>query len=184
MREKLVAAAAPLFPDLSVVRTQCRLDEDETDLDSLLTLFVSAAVATAEHEMNRPILPQSWCRTFDDVGVALLSLRSDVVAVSSVVARDAAGVETPLPVHAWRLARGKDLILFDGWPAGAVEIDVSFSCGAWTVDTVPDAIKHWVLIRVATALRNAEEVIQGASAVAMLPRSHVDGLLDTWRRYA
>ncbi|MCD0494828.1 head-tail connector protein [Chromobacterium violaceum] len=100
-----------LFPDLSLVRLQCRIDQDLTEDDPLLRLYVAAAVSLAEQALGQSLATQ--------------------------------------------------------WPKD---------------EDVPEAIKQWVLLRVATAYAQREAVASG-QPLQQLPRTFVDGLLDPWRVY-
>ncbi|PRP71499.1 hypothetical protein BUE93_05735 [Chromobacterium amazonense] len=51
-----------------------------------------------------------------------------------------------------------------------------------TAADVPESIRQWVLLRVATAYAQREAVSSGQPLQAM-PRTFVDGLLDPWRVY-
>ncbi|WP_047258057.1 head-tail connector protein [Chromobacterium subtsugae] len=51
-----------------------------------------------------------------------------------------------------------------------------------TAADVPESVRHWVLLRVATAYAQREAVAAGQPLQAM-PRTFVDGLLDPWRVY-
>ena len=70
------------------------------------------------------------------------------------------------------------------WPVtlpqvGAVQINYTAGYGA-SASAVPDGIRHWMLMRVATLYVNREEVaILGRGKVDPLP--YVDGLLDPYR---
>jgi hypothetical protein len=70
------------------------------------------------------------------------------------------------------------------WPIplpqiGAVQINYTAGYGT-TAASVPEGIRHWMLMRISTLYENREEVaILGRGKVDPLP--FVDGLLDPYR---
>lgn len=74
--------------------------------------------------------------------------------------------------------------------ASTVTVDIDSSgFGAYTSDgvachdTVPKAIKQWILLRIASLYENRESVFTG-QAMQAAPRDFADGLLDRYRIYA
>lgn len=180
MLEKLITAQdAASIVTLAQIKAQCRIDIDITDDDALLTLYLLAAVEACQHELGRPILPQEWEREFDDPALQLC-LRQDVTAIAKVTAITATA-EIDLASDEWRLAKGYKVIAVAGWPYGTQAVRVRFTCGAWSdAANVPEPIKLWILLRVATAYATREALVEGAQ-LTQLPRTFVDGLLDPYR---
>lgn len=179
MDEILITPPPPLFDDLALIRQQCKIDDDLTEEDALLRVYLGAATALAELEIGRPILPQVWERTVYGAD-GVVRLRSDVIGVESVVALGQRGEEMPI-AEDWWLERGRRVICAK--PAGAAAVRVRYRCGAWrTPEQVPQGVQNWLLLRVATAYANREAVLtQGREQLAALPRGFVDGLLDPYR---
>ncbi|OQS41825.1 head-tail connector protein [Chromobacterium haemolyticum] len=176
MDEILITPPPPLFDGLSLVRQQCRIDDDLTEDDALLAIYLAAAVSLAEHALGRCILPQVWERTVWGAD-GVVPLRPDVLDVERVAALDRRGGEQPVEED-WWLERGRRLIC--ARPSGAVAVRVRFRCGAWREPgLVPEGVRQWVLLRVATAYALREALLEGQ--LQPLPRSFVDGLLDPWR---
>ncbi|OIO03165.1 MAG: hypothetical protein AUJ49_05020 [Desulfovibrionaceae bacterium CG1_02_65_16] len=118
-------------------------------------------------------------------------------AVSSIKYIDAEGVEQTMPTADYTVdadsllgrvypAYGKS------WPATRAvpnAVRIRYICG-WPMGeatsppvwTGPEAIKTWIKVRVATHYTMREALVQG-QAVAELPHSFIDGLLDPWRIY-
>lgn len=181
MRQTLITPqdAASLLT-LAQIKQQCRIDVDITEDDALLHLYLGAAVEACQHELGRPILPQVWERTFEDPALRLV-LHYDVLGVERVTAITRTA-EIDLPSEDWLLRRGNQLIGCQGWPHGTLDIVVKYRCGSWPdAASVPDQIKSWLLLRVATAYANREAVAEGK--LAELPRDFVAGLLDPWGVY-
>lgn len=58
-------------------------------------------------------------------------------------------------------------------------VTVTYYCGYSTPNLVPDAIKSWVKVRVASMYENREGIMVGSgNFLTELPHSYVDGLLD------
>lgn len=52
----------------------------------------------------------------------------------------------------------------------------------WTEETLPESLRGWGLIRIASLYDYREDLVTGTITSAM-PRHHADGLLDRWRVY-
>jgi uncharacterized phiE125 gp8 family phage protein len=55
-------------------------------------------------------------------------------------------------------------------------VTVTYTAGYGSASDVPQAIKHWIMMTVASMYENRESSAPGAAATQMLP--FVDGLLD------
>lgn len=182
MQEKLIAPqdAASLVP-LADIKAQCRIDADIADDDALLRLYQLAAVTACQHELGRPILPQTWQREFEDPALQLV-LHADVTAVGKVTAITVAGAEIDMAADEWRLSKGRKLVALGGWPYGTRMVRVRYTCGYWPDAAAVDAaVKSWILLRVATAYAAREAIAD--QRLVPLARTFVDGLLDPWRLY-
>lgn len=182
MQEKLITPQdAAALVTLAEIKAQCRIDTDLVDDDALLQVYLQAAVTACQHELGRPILPQTWRREFDDPALQL-SLHADVTAVARVTAVTTAGAEIDLAPDEWRLSKGYKLVAVGGWPHGTRRVRVQYTCGYWSDAASVDAgVRSWIRLRVATAYANREALAD--QRLAALPRTFVDGLLDPWRLY-
>jgi hypothetical protein len=77
-----------------------------------------------------------------------------------------------------------------GWPSTSSEpgsVRVTYKSGYGQGDeeeqqaAVPASIRHWMLLRIATAYVHRQELMQGTAQVADLPGRWVDSLLDRER---
>ncbi|WP_047244133.1 head-tail connector protein [Chromobacterium subtsugae] len=84
-----------LFPDLSLVRLQCRMDQDLTEDDPLLRLYVAAAVSLAEQALGQPLAVR-WPKV-EDVPEAILQWVLLRVA-TAYAQREAVAAGQPLQV--------------------------------------------------------------------------------------
>lgn len=176
-----------------VTRDECKLNSRVTLAaeDSLIDVWIAAAVQDAEHLMQRAIMVQQWQLTLDAfpcaAGNVIILQRPTVSAVNSVKFVDAAaGTLTTLDAADYWVATdtlrtrlapayGKS------WPSargqlGAVQ--VLFTCGWATAAEVPQLIKAWLWMRVGSYFENRAQWTMG-KAIDTNPA--IDGLLDRWR---
>lgn len=57
--------------------------------------------------------------------------------------------------------------------------DVTCVAG-WNDESLPDSLRSWALLRIATLFDYREDMVTGTTTSSM-PRHHADGLLDRWR---
>lgn len=173
---------------LAEAKLHCRVDTDFTADDALLTALIVAARALAETRCNRTIAKARWQLTLDRFPEAIRLPMPRVTQVLSVHYRDPDGVLCELDaadvtldnasqVANW-LYPAADASWPDTWcqPNGVV---VVYEAG-WSRADVPQEIKQWLLMAVATGYRNREAVVADRDARLELPRTYVDGLLDAW----
>jgi uncharacterized phiE125 gp8 family phage protein len=206
----LQTAAPSLEPvTLADMKNYLRVDSDLTADDALITLMISTARAYAESQTGRSFISQGWRLVLDSfpsygiTGVqwgvgyshprqAILLEKGPVINVASIVytAMDGSTVTITSPAApdyavdltgpVPRITPGFGKI----WPIplpqiGAVAINYTAGYGT-TAASVPEGIRQWLMLRVATMYENREEVaILGRGKVEALP--FVDGLLDPYR---
>ena len=171
----------------------CRVDADITADDTLIARLIKAARAQCEHLLDRTITTTQYERTLDafpDGGIRLAW--PHVTGIDSITYTDTAGDAQTLNSALYTLdARehpGWALPADDTtWPdtlATANAVRVLFTCG-WveTGAAVPEDVKSWILMRVATMYKFREQIASGVT-INELPRGHGDGLLDRWRVFA
>lgn len=187
MALKLITAPSnePVTDDES--KAACRIDG--TEFDALLPILISAARALAEQKTGRAFGVQTWALTREAFPAVIRLPNPPLVSVVKVEYYDADNVKqtmanTEYVVDAETIpatiipAKGK------AWPAtydrpGAVRIE--FQCGHAPADEELVQLKQWILLAVASWLKNPE-VVSGES-LSELPRTFVDGLLDYYRVY-
>lgn len=158
--------------------------------DTLLTRLISVARAEAEAITKRSLAPTTWEVVLDTWPRWEIRLpRGPVTAVSSVKYYDEDEVEQTLSASIYETDLDSLIPRVqprDGedWPDLAVMLNavrVRYTAG-WTTATVPAEIKQWILVRVASLYAQRESFLAGsnAPAVAPMPRSFVDALLDPY----
>lgn len=175
----LVTPMAEDVVSLDMLRSHCRIDGDMHEEDLLLGLYGRAAASLAEHELERPLLPQQW-RFECDLPAVRIRLHTDVLSVAELQVCDTAGVWSDLSPSQW-LLKGGCYLMLQG--VSGVAVRGLYRCGAWAeAKAIPSPISQWIMLRVATAYANREAVVlSGREQLAALPRSFIDGLLDPYR---
>jgi uncharacterized phiE125 gp8 family phage protein len=187
MTLKLITAPTAEPVTLAEAKLVCKVDG--TAEDAYITGLISAAREQAEQELGRSLATATWERVLDafpDSGIRLGW--PHVASIVSVKYIDTAGTLQTLPSTDYTL----DADFLPGWvlpsataPSWPATLDtanavrVQFQTG-WAEGAVPESIKSWIKMRVATAFKAREFVVLGQS-MAEMPRSHGDGLLDKWR---
>lgn len=191
---------------LADMRNYLRLDSDITQDDTLVSLLIATARRYAESWCTRSFITQQWRLVLDSfpgpaqTGVpwgrpygipahAILLERAPVQSVDSITYTAMDGTETVMPATDWVVDLSGPLARVTPrfgkiWPVplpqiGAVKVAYTAGYGA-TPDTVPEGIRQWIMLRVATIYENREEVaVLQRGSLAPLP--YVDGLLDPYR---
>lgn len=188
MALKLITAPSSEPVTDAEAKAQCRVDGTEFDL--ILPILVSAARALAEQKTGRAFGVQTWALTINAFPAEIRLPNPPLVSVVKIEYYDADNAKHELANTEYIVdpdaipaaiipAKGKS------WPAtydrpGAVRIE--FQCGHDAADPDLLQLKQWILLAVATWLKNPE-VVSGES-LSDLPRTFVDGLLDYYRVYA
>ena len=204
----LIQTTAPAIEPLTLTeaKNHLRVDADLRQDDALIAMLIGAARRYAEMYCARSFISQGWALVMDSFpgvgmmgvpwgnpyslpGNAVLLERGPVISVDAITytAMDgspqtlaateyAVDLSGPLPRITPRFGKI--------WPIalpqiGAVAVSYTAGYGS-TAASVPDGIRHWMLMRMTTLYRNREEVaILGRGKVDPLP--YVDGLLDPYR---
>jgi uncharacterized phiE125 gp8 family phage protein len=186
---------------LAEVKAWARID-DTTDAtanaaaDALLSSLITAAREEAEQIMGRSILGQTLELTLDRFprwGRCVELPRPPLVEVVSVSYFDAAGLDIVMDEAAYVLPNLSDAIPPSIYPAPGGfwpdafrrpdAVRIRYTAGWTSAAGVPENVKAWIKIRVATLWANRESLIAGNNTVGAveMPGRFVDGLLDRWR---
>lgn len=191
---------------LADAKVHLRIDADMTQEDALITMLIGAARRYAEAYCGRSFISQGWRLVLDSFpgpslmgipygesftlpGHAVLLERGPVISVDAVRYTAMDGSTQTMPSANWVADLSSPMprltpVFGQIWPVtlpqiGAVQIDYTAGFGASST-SVPEGIRHWILLRVATLYANREEVaILGRGKVDPLP--FVDSLLDPYR---
>lgn len=181
----------------SVSVEECRdfMRVQSTVDDFLIESLIKAAEGYAENYTKSAVCRQQWQVKFDgfdghDGDLVLprapLSTNSTDVTVS-YIEDTTAGNTTAISATALTVdydsKPGRVYPSYDNeWPSPRSEkncVTVTYWSGYATPALVPDGIKSWIKVRVASMYENREGIIVGSgNFLTELPHSYVDGLLD------
>lgn len=187
MSLKLISGPAVEPISLHEAKEHCRVEH--TDEDALLTSMIRAVRRLAEARTNRALVSQVWELALDSFPEAEVRLeKPTVLGITSVKYLDPDGVEQTLDPAEYVLdaATLPGLLLpVEVWPetyddANAVKIRFTAGYGA-TASDVPEDIKAWMLLQLATLYTHREAFTQGRATE--LPNRFTDALLDGEKVY-
>lgn len=162
-----------------------------TTTDPRFNMLIASACRAAETLTRRALITQTWDLFLDSFpGWELTVPKPMLQSIDSISYVDTNGVQqtldptlylvdtagepgriTPVYGRVWPWTR---------WQMNAVKI--RYTCGYGDANAVPQGIKDWMLVRIATLLENpAAIVVDQRIAIAELPNEFVDGLLDPYR---
>lgn len=189
----LVQTTAPTVEPISLadVKLHCRIIDSSED--TLLSLMIAAARRYAESYTNRSFITQKWRMVLDsfcdeNTGQVIQLERGTVQSVDSITYTAMDGTTQTAATSVWAAEIvGNPARVFprfgQTWPIplpqiGAVVVDYTAGYGPLASD-VPEGIRHWMLMRVATLYENREEVAMlMRGTIQALP--FVDSLLDPY----
>ncbi len=185
MALKLIQLTGSEPVTLFELKVAAKIDADLTGEDDYITALGKAARSSAEQYMNRIVVTQQFERSLDafpDGGIQLAW--PYVTTIDSVTYIDANGDSQTLSNTLYSLDNrelpGWVLPAEDtDWPATldtANAVRVLFTSG-WGEGSVPEDVKTFIKMRVATLYRNREQL--GGKA-ADLHRDYTIGMLDRW----
>jgi uncharacterized phiE125 gp8 family phage protein len=160
MSTRLIVPPVALAVSMDAARRSARVDVDAdgtSSLDDDIAREVRAYTADAEHMTGRAFINQTWRVTLDSFPDAIKLPKSPVVSVQYVKFYDADGVQQTLDPQDYQVDAESEPgyivpALGKAWPAAAARInaiEVQCICGYGpTDDSVPDAVKSYVLARV------------------------------------
>ena len=195
---ELITAPAEEPVSLAEARAHLRIDDDNTAFDARIQVMIAAARQTAEHEMGRKLIRQTWDFVIDafPCGSESIRLPADLVkphSIGHIKYLDTSGVVQTVDPNDYDLDRhnmpGYVLPAADAaWPSDVADsanaVSVRVLCGEWdAAANVPAAIKQWILLQVGTMYEHGKDQVVGVS-VASLPNRFTDRLLDPYRSFA
>lgn len=180
---------------LAQARSQCRVDSDNTAEDTMFsTVWIPAVTDACEQLLCRSIMLQTWRLTLDCFEDEIILPWPNVLAVSAVTYRDTAGVWQTLDSAYYEVDTVSSpgrlvLAASHSWPTlyeGINNVRIDYTAGyssgneAAQQGAVPNAVKQWLLLAVATAYAQRESIAAGMNFMD-LPGRFFDGFLDRER---
>ena len=159
--------------------------------DPLLLMLIAASRRAVETLTRRALITQTWDLYLDSFPGWELTLPKPMIqSVTSISYVDTNGVTQTLDPATYQV----DLVSEPGritpayglawpwtrWQMNAVK--VRYVCGYGAAVDVPQGIKAWMLMHLATLYENREAlIIDQRAALVEMPNEFVDGLLDPYR---
>lgn len=182
----LVLKTAPTVDPVTVDEAKAHLRIDTPDDDTLIGTLISAVRGLGESITKRAFMTQTWYLYLDEFPDAILVPLPPLASVTSIKYVDADGATQTLDATEYQIVKGDpgEIVPADGksWPSVRDQRDaitIEFVAGYASAAAVPEEIKAWIKIRVATLYENREAVVVGQT-VAEIPRDFIDGLLDQY----
>ena len=185
---------------LADVKTALRIDADMTDEDAFVSLLIGAARRYAESYTGRSFITQRWRSVLDEfpgntfgpnIGMTggICLERGPVISVDAINYTAMDGMQQQMDMSTIAVDFSSPLPRITPcfgriWPIplpqiGAVQVEYTAGYGPAPED-VPEGIRQWIIMRVATLYENREEVaILNRGSVGILP--FVDDLLNPYQ---
>ena len=166
-----------------------------TTADPTISALIRAVRQYAEQETGRYLITQTLDAYLDEFpryenqifnkDIRLPPLQS----VSEITYTDSTGVTQTLPTDEYRVDQYSEPARITpaygySWPTTLCQsnaVKIRFIAGYGLASSVPDGIKQWMLLRIATLYENRSEIVIGSGGMVQLPQSFIDGLLDPFR---
>ncbi len=167
---------APVAEPLHLEDAKKHLRIDDSDNDGYLFALIAAARRAVEARINGPLVAQTWEAVFDGFE-PVMPLQARLISVTSVTYIDTDGAEQTLAASEYDVDTtsliGRIYPAYDKqWPTDVRRhrqaVVVRFVCGYADADSVPDDIRHAMMMIVAQLYEHREEIITG-SIVASVP---------------
>lgn len=172
---------------LAEARAQCNIDHELHDF--LLAGFISAARQTAEHELQRSLVAQTFQLSLDGFPDGVIELpmgpipAESALSIVSVKYTDTADVEQTVDPADYELDPYSNiprLVPVNGWPTpkdAMNSVRVRYTSGHASPGTIPQPVRQWILLQAADLYENRQ-----ATATGTQP-TYVGRLLDPYRSY-
>lgn len=186
----------PTVEPVSVAEAKLQAVIGIADDDDLLEIMISAVREQGENLTSRSFAPQTLEIMLDEFPSWEIELpKGPVTSITSVKYIDEDGVEQTLVSGTDYVGDTDSLIakvqpIYQGeWPDTYQQpnaVRVRYEAG-WTASTVPDAIKQWMLVRVASLYAQRENHVVGSGVgikVGRMGHDFADALLDRYKVYS
>ena len=194
---------APTVKPVTVADVAAQVRADLTAESTLVDLYIAAVTAKAENFIKRALVNQTWELTLDHfpiVSCDLMGVRdpayipnkislplAPVQSITSIKYIDVDGVQQTLTGTEYTLTADDPNCVVPAygktWPSarlqpGSVTIRYVAGYGA-TSASVPESIRAWILMNVASLYENRESVTVGKGQLVEL-NTFADSLLDSY----
>lgn len=177
MKTIVTVAASGLIVPLDLVKLHLRLDTDNSDEDTLVEHLIQTATERCEHHLGVSLLTKTY-KTVCEFGDKIKLIPTLVDLISVIVTNDD-DTTTTLTNQDYLLNQSNLIPVIMLMVLVEQFISVTYTAGYGTAAQVPNSIKQWILVDIATLYENREAVMSGS--VSSIPYPFVDGLLDPYR---
>jgi len=187
---------APTIEPVSLTEAKAHLRVDDSDSDTLISLYISAARQDCEEWTARAFVTQTWELVLDEFPTdEILIPRPPLQSITSIKYDDGDGVEQTLATTEYTVDTASEpgwvVPVTTGWPTSTFEginsVRIRYVAGYISTDSpadltehVPFAIKAALLLQIGRYYQNREDVVVGVNAVK-LPIGTVENLLRPYR---
>jgi uncharacterized phiE125 gp8 family phage protein len=183
MTLKLITAASTYPVTLSDAKLHCKVDA--ADEDTLITSLITVASELAEQYTGAALMTQTWELSLDAFPDALELTRIPVQSVTSVKYYDTSGVLQTLSNTLYTVDLSDDNnsayivpAYNTTWPDTRAQINAVVVRYVAGYTTVPEPIKQWMKIAIATMYKFREGT--AIERATMMDLKYVDRLLDRY----
>ena len=187
MTAQIVTFTAPASEPITLAEAKMHCRIDIADEDELVVMLISSVRQHAETILRRRLITQTLDGYLDafPLEIKLMPLQS-VTAITYV---DTDGNTQTLAADQYlvdatsqpaRISRAYNV----DWPDTRVQnnaVKVRFVAGYGLPAAVPQCIKSWMLVRIATLFSNRQQIIIGPGGKIEIEAAFIDSLLDSER---
>lgn len=182
MKLLVTTPATGLAVTLDQVKLHLRLDPSSNHEDDLLRMLIQVSMARASHETGRALLTTGYSVTADSRERLNLPM-PNLISITAVTKYDDQGAPTSCTADDYTLIKTSAITEIKPKVRDYQYIVVEYTAGYGTTsDSLPAAIRQWILIDLSTLYENREAFTLGKAEVAnSIPYPYVGGLLDPYR---
>jgi uncharacterized phiE125 gp8 family phage protein len=174
-RFSLVTAPAEEPLTVQDVVDQCQLGEIHDDQRRLVAAYITGARQTLERRLRRQFVTATWKLYLDSLpGEILITDKLPVKTISHIKYYNASGTLTTMTpaatyYQADLVSEGRPARIIPAygttWPSVRADtlnaVEIQFTCGYGAASAVPAAIKNGMLLLIANAYENREDIVIG-----------------------
>lgn len=179
----LTMISAPMVTAISVdeVKLNSRMSMSISTEDSLIELLISAATEKAEHVLGRALITRQY-KLKESISTGAIWLRMPpLVSVDEVRVIASDGTESVIDSAGYKVDDTALVPRLALIKASGEFVAVTYTAGYGEAgEAVPAGIRRWLLVAVNSMYEQREEVVTG-TIVSEVPRTFIDGLLDSFR---
>jgi uncharacterized phiE125 gp8 family phage protein len=190
MNLKLVTAPTSQPVSLATVKAHLRLPSSYTAEDSIIQMYLEAAVKTAEDRTNRALMEQTWRVTFDKFSPLLVINKTPLISVTSIEYYDTGGTLRTLnsgnyivdsDSEPWRIISLPG-VSFPSTQKRIGAVRITFKAGYASAAAVPKNIVSGILMMVDDLWKNRGTIITGTivQSIPLTAEKLFDNERVTW----